>query len=122
MLQAMLFALLGVGAGVASGFLGIGGGLVMIPALVYFFKFNQHLAQGTSLAVMIPPIGLLAAYRYWTAGHVNLSAAGWICLGFVFGGLLGACGAHLLPPVILKKGFGVFLLFVSLRMILSKGL
>jgi uncharacterized membrane protein YfcA len=119
-MDGFLFMLLGLTAGMMSGFLGIGGGLIMVPVLVYFFKFNQHLAQGTSLAVMIPPIGLLAAYRYWTEGHVNLWAALWICLGFVFGGLVGAQFAHLLSATLLKKVFGGVLLIVSLQMIFGK--
>lgn len=118
-MESFLFVLLGVTAGVMSGFLGIGGGLIMVPALVYFFKFNQHLAQGTSLAVMIPPIGLLAAYRYWVGGHTNVWAALWICLGFIFGGLIGAQLAHLLPATLLKKVFGGFLLIVSIQMIVG---
>ena len=117
-MNSFLFILLGAVAGLFSGFMGIGGGLIMVPALVLIFGFNQHLAQGTSLAVMIPPIGLLAAYRYWTAGHVDLTAAIWICLGFILGGWGGAQVAHILPASILKKAFGVVLLIVSVRMIL----
>src|SRR3972149_1772506 len=89
-MNSILFIILGGVAGMASGFMGIGGGLIMVPALVLFFSFNQHLAQGTSLAVMIPPIGLLAAYRYSQGGHVDLMAALWICLGFLVAGWGGA--------------------------------
>lgn len=116
----MLFILLGVIAGIASGFMGIGGGLIMVPALVLLFGFNQHLAQGTSLAVMIPPVGLLAAYRYWIGGNVNLTAAMWICLGFVLGGWGGAQVAQHIPASILRKMFGTLLLIVSIRMIFWK--
>lgn len=120
MVQFFLFLLLGSTAGIASGFLGIGGGLVMVPVLVYAFNFSQHLAQGTSLAVMIPPVGLLAAYRYWTAGNVDVAAAVWICAGFIFGALGGAHLAHFLSSDLLRRLFGVFLFVVSLKMILGK--
>src|ERR1035438_8567530 len=69
---------LGIGAGVLAGMIGIGGGLVIVPALVYFFKMEQHTAQGTSLAVMLPPSGLFAFMQYYKAGHVDVGlAAGW---------------------------------------------
>jgi hypothetical protein len=99
---------------------GIGGGSILIPVLVYLFSFTQHQAQGTTLAAMVPPIGILAAYRYWQAGNVRIGVAGWICLGFVVGGLLGANLVQQIPASFLKKGFGVFLLFVSLQMIIGK--
>lgn len=115
-----LYLALGAGAGVFSGFLGLGGGAVIIPALVYLFKFSQHQAQGTTLAMMIPPIGLLAAFKYYQAGNVKVKIAALMCLGFFLGGYLGAKFVHRIPEPILKKCFGVFLLFISLKMILGK--
>jgi len=115
-----LYLLLGLAAGVFSGFLGLGGGAVIIPVLVLLFGFTQHQAQGTTLAMMIPPIGLLAAINYYLAGNVKIKPAGLMCIGFFVGGLIGAQFVHKIPDPILKKVFGVFLLAISLRMILGK--
>jgi hypothetical protein len=99
---------------------GIGGGSILIPALVFLFGLTQHQAQGTSLAVMVPPIGILAALRYYQAGNVKLGMAGFICVGFLVGGLIGAQLIQNVPDALLKKLFGIFLLFISARMILTK--
>ena len=111
---------LGLMAGIASGFLGIGGGSILIPVLIYLFGLTQHQAQGTTLAIMIPPIGLLAAWKYYTEGNVKLDMAAFICIGFLFGGLIGAILVHKVPGPILQKIFGVFLLLISVNMILGK--
>jgi len=114
------YIILGVIAGILSGMLGIGGGLVLIPALVFIFGLTQLQAQGTTLALMIPPIGLLAAIRYYQNGNVKLGMAGFICLGFFVGGLLGANLVQNLPEPLIRKAFALFLLLVSLRMLLAK--
>ena len=114
------YIVLGLMAGIASGFLGIGGGLILVPALVYFFGLTQHQAQGTTLAIMIPPIGLLAAWKYYAEGNVKLNMATFICIGFLVGGLIGAILVHKVPASILKKIFGIFLLLISINMILGK--
>jgi uncharacterized protein len=114
------FVLLGLIAGIFGGVLGLGGGVIIIPALVYLFGFSQHQAQGTSLAVMVPPITLLAAWEYYAKGHVKLDMAGYICLGFVLGGLIGATFIQGVSDALLKRIFGGVLLLVSMRMILSK--
>lgn len=116
----LLYILLGLAAGIFSGMFGIGGGTILIPALVFLFGLTQHQAQGTTLAILIPPIGLLAALRYWQAGNVKLAMAGFICLGFFIGGLLGANLIHNVSDPQLKKLFGFYLLFVSAQMIFSK--
>ena len=113
-----LYLILGLFTGTLSGLFGIGGAVIIIPALVLLFKFNQHMAQGTTLALMVPPIGLLAAWTYFKQGYVDLYIAGFICLGFFIGGLIGAKLAVQIPDQILRKMFGVFLLVISLRMIL----
>ena len=116
----LFYIILGLLAGTLSGIFGIGGGTILIPALVFVSGFSQHQAQGTTLAAMIPPIGLLAAWRYWQAGNVKIAVAAFICLGFFIGGWLGAQVAHGISEPMLKKLFGVFLLFISLSMILGK--
>ncbi len=116
----LLYIILGIVAGVFGGMFGIGGGTILIPVLVYLFGLTQHQAQGTTLAIMVPPIGLLAALRYYYAGNVKLGMASFICIGFLIGGLIGANWVHNLSDPLLKKLFGVYLLFVSLNMILSK--
>ena len=120
MLNILGYVLLGLFAGTASGILGIGGAIIMIPVLVYFCHLGQHQAQGTTLALMVPPIGLLAALKYYREGWVDLKIAGFICLGFFVGGLLGANVAAIIPDLPLKRIFGVVLFAVSIRMILGK--
>ena len=116
----LLYVILGLVAGIFGGAFGIGGGTILIPVLVYLFGLTQHQAQGTTLAIMIPPIGLLAALRYWQAGNVKLTMAEFICMGFLFGGLIGANLIHNVSDPMLKKLFGFYLLFISVRMIFTK--
>lgn len=116
----VFYIALGLVAGVLSGIFGIGGGVILIPALIFLFGLTQHQAQGTTLAIMVPPIGLLAALRYYYSGNVKLGMAGFICAGFLVGGLLGAQLIQNVPDALLKKLFGMFLLIISLRMILTK--
>lgn len=116
MLQ-VAYILLGLAAGLFSGFMGLGGGILLTPALVYIFGLSQHQAQGTSLAVMVPPITLLAALRYYYSGNVKLDIAVFIALGFIAGGLIGADIVQAIPDMILKKIFGVILLAVAIKMI-----
>jgi len=113
------YILLGLGAGIASGIFGIGGGVVLIPAMVFLFGLTQHQAQGTTLAVMVPPIGLLAAMRYYYSGNVKINMALFVCAGFFIGGLIGAHLIQGVPDALLKKLFGVFMLVIAVRMIVS---
>ena len=114
------FVLVGLFAGICGGFFGIGGAVVMIPCLVFLFDFSQHQAQGTTLAAMIPPIGLLAAWNYYAQGHVKILPAVLIALGFFFGGYIGSLFVGRVPAFMLKKLFGVFLLLCSLKLIFFK--
>ena len=118
----MLLILLGIGivTGVMAGMLGIGGAIIMIPALVYFMGFSQQMAQGTSLAVMLPPIGILAAYNYYKAGHVDIKFALILAGAFLIGSYFGSKYALTLPQATLKKIFGVLLLLVAVKMLFSK--
>lgn len=114
------FLLLGLFAGFMSGLIGIGGATIIIPALILLFGFSQHEAQGTTLALMVPPIGLLAAWTYYKNGYVNLYGAIFICIGFFIGGALGAKTAIGISESILRKIFGLFLLFISFQLIFKK--
>ncbi|MFA5143319.1 MAG: TSUP family transporter [Candidatus Omnitrophota bacterium] len=115
-----LYIILGLIAGTLSGIFGIGGGTILIPGLVFLAGLTQHEAQGTTLAIMLLPIGLLAVIRYWQAGHVRFDIAIFICIGFLIGGLLGANIAVGLPNLILRKLFGVFLMIVAIYTIFAK--
>ena len=114
------YILIGLLAGICSGFLGIGGGTLLIPVMIYMFGLTQHQAQGTTLALMIPPIGLLAALRYYQSGNVKISMAAFICIGFFVGGYFGAQLVHHVGDQALKKIFGIYLLCISIRMIIGK--
>ena len=118
--HAFLYILTGLLAGILSGLIGIGGGVIVIPILVLVFGLSQKAAQGTTLALLVPPIGLLAAWTYYKQGYIDFPVAGFICLGFVFGGLLGAKLAIRISDPVLEKIFGIALLIIALKMILSK--
>jgi uncharacterized membrane protein YfcA len=113
------YVLLGVGllAGVASGLFGIGGGLVIVPALVVLLHYDQKRAVGTSLAALLPPVNLLAVASYYEKGKVDLASAAIIACGLVFGAFFGARIALGLPSTTVKRLYGVFLLVVSMRFI-----
>jgi hypothetical protein len=116
----VFFIIVGLAAGVLGGMFGIGGASVTIPALVYLAGYSQHMAQGTILAAMIPPIGLLAALRYWQAGQVNIKVALLICVGFFVGGYFGASLAQQVSEPVLKKAFGGLLFLLSMYMVFGK--
>lgn len=115
-----LYIVLGLVAGILSGLIGIGGGTIIVPALVFMFGLSQHMAQGTTLALLVPPIGILAAWAYYKEGYVDLHIAGLICLGFIVGGFIGAKAATYLSNVMLERIFGVALLLISLKMIFAR--
>ncbi len=114
------FVLIGLASGICGGFFGIGGAVIMIPCLVFLAGFTQHQAQGTTLAAMIPPIGLLAAWNYYNQGHVKILPAALIAVGFFFGGYLGSLLVGRISPLMLKRMFGIFLLLISLKLIFFK--
>jgi uncharacterized membrane protein YfcA len=117
-----LLILTGIGiiTGALAGMLGIGGAIIMIPALVYFLGFSQQMAQGTSLAVMLPPIGILATYNYYKVGHVNIKYALILAAFFLVGSYFGSKLALTLPQATLKKAFGILLLLVAAKMLIGK--
>lgn len=116
----IIIVLIGLVTGALGGMLGIGGGLIMIPALVFFVGFSQHQAIGTSLAVMLPPIGIFAAYNYYKAGQVNLVYALILAVAFMAGSYFTSKIALKMPENVIKKIFSVFLLLVAIRMFFSK--
>ena len=111
---------IGLFAGVLSGLVGIGGGVIIVPALIYFMQMSQQQAQGTSLAVLLLPVGILAVYNYYNAGLVDIKAMLIISITFVVGGYIGSKIAITLDQNTLKKIFGVFLLLLSLKILLFK--
>jgi uncharacterized protein len=120
MSEIIILLLIGLAAGIASGILGIGGGILVIPALVYFLNYSQKAAQGTSLGLLLPPIGLLAVINYYQAGYVNLKAAGIMIVTFLIGSYLSSKFAVNLPDTIIKKVFAVFLLFYAIKLFFGK--
>jgi hypothetical protein len=116
----LLLVIVGLVTGVLGGMLGIGGGLILIPSLVYIFGFSQHQAIGTSLAIMLPPIGLFAAYNYYKAGHVNLKYAFILAAVFMIGSYFSSRLAVKIPENVLRKTFSIFLILVALKMFFSK--
>ncbi len=118
MLWPLLFVF-GVGVGVLGGLLGLGGGIVLVPGLILLFGFSQAEAQGTSLAVMIPPIGIFAALVYYQHGFVRLPVVGLIASGFMLGAFLGAKLMPNLPVEYLRIAFGVLMLYLGFTFIIS---
>ncbi len=116
----IILLIIGICAGILSGFVGVGGGIIIVPALVFFLGYSQHMAQGTSLTMMIPPIGLLAVYNYHKSGNINITAALIIALAFVVGAYLGSKLSISLDQRIVKRVFGVVMLIASIKLLVSK--
>lgn len=116
----IILLLIGVLAGVLSGFVGVGGGVVIVPALVFFLGYTQHMAQGTSLALMLPPIGLLGFYNYYKSGNTNLTAAALIGVAFILGAYFGSKLSISLDQRLVQKVFGVIMLIASLKLLIGK--
>src|SRR5512133_2742575 len=106
----LILIVIGIVTGVMAGMLGIGGAIIMIPALVFFLGISQHTAQGTSLAVMLPPVGIIAAYNYYKAGQVNIRFAIILAVFFLVGSYFGSKLALNLPQATIQKVFGILLL------------
>jgi uncharacterized membrane protein YfcA len=111
---------IGLMAGVLSGLVGVGGGIIIVPALVYFMSMSQHQAQGTSLAVLLLPVGIFAVYNYYKAGYVDVQMTLIIASTFIVGGFIGSKIAISIDQNLIKKIFGMFLLLVALKMIIGK--
>tara|TARA_B100001093_G_scaffold448620_1_gene454333 strand:- start:1552 stop:1974 length:423 start_codon:yes stop_codon:yes gene_type:complete len=127
----LTLSIIGLTAGVIGGYVGIGGGIIIVPALIYFLGFEQHQAQGISIATMLPPIGILAFYNYFQSGAFNLNNATnhgnnqliyyalVMALFFICGGWLGSKWSLKTPVHIVKLVFGGFMLYVAIKLILN---
>lgn len=113
----VLLLLIGLAAGLLSGVFGIGGGVIIVPALVYVLGFSMHKATGTSLAVLLPPIGLVAVLEYYRHGHVDLRAAITIALAAIVGAGIGAVAANRLSGPMLRLLFGLFVTAVGFYLV-----
>jgi uncharacterized membrane protein YfcA len=115
----IILILIGLSAGVLSGFVGIGGGVIIVPALIYVIGMSQYQAQGTSLFVLLLPVGLFAVQNYWKHGYINWRFGLIIALTFFAGGYLGSKLALRINPAIVKLVFGALMAYVSIKMIMS---
>jgi uncharacterized membrane protein YfcA len=113
----LLFVLIGVFGGIAAGLFGVGGGVVIVPALIYWAGFSQHLATGTSLAVLLPPIGLAATIEYYRHGNVNVQAAIILALSMFAGAWVGAYFANQMRGPHLRLLFGVFITVLGIYLV-----
>lgn len=118
--QIILIIIIGLLAGFVGGSLGVGGGIIIVPALLFLMGFSQHEAQGTYLAVLLFPIGILGVVNYYKHGYVHFKFAAILIIAFLLGSYLGSLLAVNLPDKVLTKIFGIFMLFVSIKMILGK--
>ena len=112
--------LAGVVVGIFSGLLGVAGGVVLVPILLFFFKMNQKLAQGTSLAILLPPTGILAFLSYYHRGQADLKLGLVIAAGVLLGGYFGGAWAQHVPGPVLRKAFAVWLVVVAMKMFFEK--
>ncbi len=116
----IILIVIGLLAGILSGLVGVGGGILMIPLLIIFLGLSQHQAQGTALFAMLPPIGILAAINYYKEGFVKWEYAIVIAFTFVIGGYLGSKLSLSLPPQMVRRIFGVIMLLGAIKLISSK--
>ena len=113
----LLIILIGLAAGMLSGLVGVGGGLIIVPALIFFLGYSQHSAQGTSLGVLLLPAGILAVIQYYNHGDVDIKAVIILAIGFLAGGYFGSKLSLSLPQETVKKIFAIFMLLVAIKML-----
>ena len=113
----LIVILIGIAAGMLSGLVGIGGGLIIVPALVYFLGMSQHTAQGTSLGLILLPVGILAVLAYYKQGHVDVKIVGLLAIGFIAGSYLGSKISLSLSQETVKKIFAVLMILIAIKMI-----
>jgi uncharacterized membrane protein YfcA len=117
----LVFLVIGLVAGVLSGLFGIGGGILIIPSLIFFAQFHTKLAIGTSLGAMLLPVGLLGAYAYYQQGQINIKGSLFISLGLFLGAYLGAKLAQSIPGPALQRMFAVFIVLMAIRLWIEAG-
>lgn len=113
----LILVLVGIGAGVLGGLVGVGGGIIIVPSLIYFLNFTQKNAQGTSLGLLLLPVGILGVLQYYKEGYVDLKIVGILSLGFLLGSYFGSKIALSLPQDTVKKIFAVLMILISFKML-----
>jgi hypothetical protein len=119
-METMLLLGIGVGIGVVSGLIGLGGAVFLIPILVYGYGMDQHRAQGTSVATLLLPIGALAFWKYYNAGNVDIRIAALMALGFFVGGYFGGSWAQAVSTIMLRRIFAICLVAIAVKMFAQK--
>jgi len=113
----MILLLIGLFAGILSGLVGVGGGLIIVPALIFFLGYSQHQAQGTSLGLLLLPVGILAVLNYYNKGYIDIKVIAIMSIAFILGGWLGSKIALRLPADPVKKIFAVFLFYSAFKLL-----
>ena len=113
----IILLIIGLAAGMLSGMIGVGGGIIIVPALVYFLAFSQKSAQGTSLGILLLPVGILAVSQYYKQGHIDVKVVLMVSAGFLIGGYFGSKLAVILPEQTLKKIFALMLILTAIKML-----
>lgn len=113
----LILILIGIASGILSGLIGIGGGIIIVPALIFFLGFSQLQAQGTSLGILLLPVGLLAVMQFYKAGYIDTKAVGIVALAFLLGGYFGSKIALSIPQELVKKIFAILLIVIAARML-----
>ena len=113
----LLLLLIGLAAGMLSGLVGIGGGIIIVPGLIYLLGFSQKMAQGTSLGILLLPVGILAVWQFHKQGYVDVRSVGIVAIAFVLGGYFGSKITVALPDEVVKKIFATLLLVISIKML-----
>ena len=113
----IILLLIGLAAGMLSGMVGVGGGIIVVPALVFFLGFSQHQAQGTSLGLLLLPVGILAVINYYNRGFIDIKVVIIMSIAFVIGGWIGSKLALTLPQETVKKVFAVLLFYTAFKML-----
>jgi uncharacterized membrane protein YfcA len=113
----IVLLVIGLIAGMLSGLVGVGGGIIVVPALVYFLGFSQHEAQGSSLGLLLPPVGILAVMNYYKKGYLDVKVVAIMCAAFIIGAYFGSKFSLYLPEEKLKKYFAVILLLIAGKML-----
>jgi len=120
MSETVIYVLIGLSAGILGGFFGMGGGFIIVPALVLLCGFTQLKAQGTSLAVLLPPVGLLAFLTYYRNGNVDIKVGIILCITLFIGGLIGAQVVQSVNNDVLRKSYAILMILVSIKMLVGK--